>query len=120
MIDICSTSQFFVRTTRPLKVVLQSTPLNSASIRVASAVPKLPKLPRQPRGDSYSPCVLICAGGVFPGMIAVVPVIVIGSHEFSERTVARNVCRFVCGTTSNVHVVAPVVGAGAFASPGLG
>ena len=27
--------------------------------------------PRHPRGESYSPCVLICAGGVFPGIIAV-------------------------------------------------
>jgi hypothetical protein len=52
--------------------------------------------------------------------MAVVPVIVIASHEFSERTVARNVCRFVCGTTSNVQVVVPVVGSGAFGCPGLG
>jgi hypothetical protein len=52
--------------------------------------------------------------------MAVVPVIVIGSHGFSDRTVARNVCMFVCGTSSNVHVVAPLVGAGALGSTGLG
>src|SRR4051812_21546261 len=48
-------------------------------------------------------------------MMAVVLTVVTGSHEFSERIVALNVCRLVCGTTSNVHVVAPTVaGCGPF------
>jgi hypothetical protein len=42
--------------------------------------------------------VLICAGGVFPGIIAVDAIVVIGSHSCSERIVAWNVCRFVLGT----------------------
>jgi hypothetical protein len=40
---------------------------------------------------------------------------VIGSHPFSDRIVVRNVWRFVCGTTSNVHVTAPLT-----AAPGCG
>ena len=44
-------------------------------------------------------------------MMAVEAVIVIASHEFSDRMVERNVCRLVCGTTSNVHVTAPPMGA---------
>src|SRR3954468_7088248 len=48
-------------------------------------------------------------------MMAVVLTVVTGSQEFSERIVALNVCRLVCGTTSNVHVVAPTVaGCGPF------
>jgi hypothetical protein len=66
---------------------LQSVPVKSASIRVAWAMPTLPKVPRHPRGDVNSPCVLICTGGVLAGVIAVVAVVVIGSHACSERTV---------------------------------
>jgi hypothetical protein len=48
-------------------------------------------------------------------MIAVEPVTVIGSHAFSDLMVARKVWRFVCGTTSNVHVTVPLTG-----EPGCG
>lgn len=42
----------FVSRTRPENVArLQSAPLKSASMVVASAVPKLPNVPRQPRGE---------------------------------------------------------------------
>ena len=33
--------------------------------------------------------------------------------------VRRKDCMFVCGTTSNVHVMSPLIGAGGFGSPGL-
>jgi hypothetical protein len=56
--------------------------------------------------------VLICAGGVFPGIIAVDAIVVIGSHSCSERIVAWNVCRFVLGTSSNVHVAEALVAGG--------
>ena len=36
------------------------------------------------------PCVLICAGAVLPGVSAVVAVVVIVSHGWSERTLVRN------------------------------
>ena len=85
----------------------QSVPVKSASIRVACAVPTLPNVPRHPRGEVNSPCVLICAGGVLPGVSAVVAVVVIVSHGWSERTVVRNDCRLVCGTTSNVQLHRP-------------
>ena len=49
-------------------------------MRVVSAVPTLRKLPVQPRGEGYSPCVLIRAGGVLDGVIALVTVVVIGSQ----------------------------------------
>jgi hypothetical protein len=49
-----------------------------------SALPKLANVARHPRGESYSPCVLICAGGVFPGIIAVDIVNVIGSQVFCD------------------------------------
>src|SRR5438067_2434825 len=41
------------------------------------------------------------------------------SHGCVERIVVRNDCWFVCGTTSNVHVISPVVGGGGFGSRGL-
>src|SRR5918994_6523749 len=47
-------------------------------------------------------------------------IVLIGSQECSERMLARNDWRFVCGSTSNVHVVAPLVAAGAFGSPAFG
>src|SRR5215218_4061579 len=110
----------FIRTTRPEKVASgQSVPVKSASIRVASAVPTLPKVPRHPRGELNSPWVLICVGGLLPGERAVDPVVSIVSHGCVERIVARNDCMFVCGTTSKVHVMSPLVGAGGFGSPGL-
>jgi hypothetical protein len=34
--------------------------------------------------------------------------------------VALKDCRFVCGTTSNVHVVAALVSGGGFGSPAFG
>jgi hypothetical protein len=49
-------------------------------MRDESALPKLPKVPRHPRGESYSPWVLICAGGVFPGIIEVDSVSVFGNQ----------------------------------------
>jgi hypothetical protein len=75
-------SQFFVSVTLPVKGTGQSTPVISAGMRFVSALPKLANVARHPRGESYSPCVLICAGGVFPGIIAVDIVNVIGSHVF--------------------------------------
>jgi hypothetical protein len=86
---------------------------------VASAVPTLPKVPRQPRGELNSPCVLICVGGLFPGDSAVDPVVCIVSHGCVERMVARSDCMFVSGTTSNVQVISPLVGAGGLGSPGF-
>jgi len=77
-------SQFFVSVTVPVKGTGQSTPVTSACIRFVSALPKLANVARHPRGESYSPCVLICAGGVFPGIIAVDIVNVIGSHVFCD------------------------------------
>ena len=38
------------------------------------------------------------------------------SHGCVERIVARKDCMFVWGTTSNVHVMSPLVGAGGFGS----
>src|SRR5262245_11382104 len=98
------------RTTVPVNVTGQSTPVKSASIRRACAFPKLPNVPRHPRGDWYSPWVLICAGGVLPGMMAVDADSVTGNQLFSDRMVERNVCRFVCGTTSKFHVTCPETG----------
>jgi hypothetical protein len=63
--------------------------------------------------------VLICVGGVFPGDRAVEPVVSMVNHGWVERIVARNDCRFVCGTTSNVQVMSPLDGGGAFGSPGF-
>jgi hypothetical protein len=100
-------------------VCWQSVPVKSASIRVASAVPTLPNVPRHPRGELNSPCVLIPVGGLFEGESAVEPVVSIVSQGCVERTVARNDCMFVCGITSNVHVMSPLEGGGAFGSPGL-
>jgi hypothetical protein len=59
-----------------------------------------------------APWVLICVGGVGPGATAVDPVVSIVSHGCVEWTVARSDCRFVCGTTSKVQVISPVIGAG--------
>jgi hypothetical protein len=73
----------------------QSVPARSASILVAWAVPTLPKVPRHPRGDVNSPWVLICAGGLFPGVSAVVAVVVMVSHEWSDRTVVLKDWRLV-------------------------
>ena len=55
----------------------------------------------------------------FVGLTAVVPIVSIGHHALSARIVARKVCRLVCGTTSNVHVVDPLVAGGASVAPGL-
>jgi hypothetical protein len=60
-----------------------------------------------------------CVGGRFPGDSAVDPVVSIVSHGCVERIVARSDCMFVCGTTSNVQVMSPLIGAGGFGSPGL-
>jgi hypothetical protein len=40
------------------------------------------------------------------------------SHGCDERIVARNDCIFVCATTSNVHVISPLVGGGGFGERG--
>lgn len=76
---------------------------------MASALPTLSRLPVHPLGDGYSPCVLIRAGGVFDGVIALVAVAVTGRNGCCDRIVVRNVCRFVSGTTSNVQVIGPDV-----------
>src|SRR5882672_11335606 len=89
-------------------------------MRVASAVPKVANVARHPRGESYSPCVLICAGGVLPGIIDVDADSVGGSHAFCERIVVRNVCRLVCGTTSNVQLTGPVTATGGCGAVGFG
>jgi hypothetical protein len=52
--------------------------------------------------------------------MAVDAVRVIGSQVFSDRMVARKVWRFVCGTTSNVHVTAPLTGVGGCGPVGFG
>lgn len=97
----------------------QSLPLKSASMRVASAIPMLAKVPRHPRGELYPPCVLIDAGGVFPGVSAVDAIVSIANQGSCDRIVVVNAWRFVCGTTLNVQVMGPVVGGGALGSPGL-
>ncbi|MGE3959837.1 MAG: hypothetical protein AB7H96_24210 [Vicinamibacterales bacterium] len=62
---------------------------------------------------------LICAGGVLPGVKAVVAVVVTVNHGWSERTVVRKDWRLVWGTTSNVHCIGPLLGGGGAGSPGL-
>jgi len=52
-------------------------------------VAKLPNVPRHPRGESYSPWVLIWAGGVLPGIIEVDDVRVIGSQP-SQNSITRS------------------------------
>src|SRR5919198_1118392 len=86
--------QSLVSVTDPVNGTGQSTPVMLPSMLRVSAVAKLAKVPRHPRGDVYSPCVLIWAGGVFPGIIDVDDVNVIGNQLFSERIVVRNDCRF--------------------------
>jgi hypothetical protein len=66
-----------------------------------------------------SPWVLISVGGLFPGESAVDPAVSIVSQGCVDRIVARSDCMFVCGTTSNVHVMSPLIGAGGVGSPGL-
>ena len=101
----------FVSTSCPANTTAsQSVPVKSVSIRVACAVPALPNVPRQPRGDANVPWVLIWVGGVLLGEIAVVAVVVILSHECSDRIALLNDCRFVSGITSNVQVIGPLVG----------
>src|SRR4051794_7818334 len=41
--------------------------------------------------------------------MALATVVVIDSHGCCERIVTPNVCRFVFGSTSNVHVIGPEV-----------
>jgi hypothetical protein len=71
-----------------------------------SAVPTLSKLAVQLRGDEYVPCVLIRAGGVFPGVIWLRTTAVIGRNGCCDWMRTLNDCRFVLGITSKVHVVA--------------
>ena len=99
---------FFASVTEPVNGTGQSTPVISPWMRPASALAKLANVPRHPRGESYSPWVLICAGGLFPGIMDVDELSVIGSQPFSDRMVVRNVWRLVCGTTSKVQVTAPL------------
>jgi len=63
--------------------------------------------------------VLICVRGLLPGEKAVDPVVSVVSHGCVDGIVARSDCMFVCGTTSKVHVISPLIGAGGFGSPGL-
>ena len=58
------------------------------------------------------------AGGALLGENAVEPVVSIVSHGCDDRIVARSDCMFVCGTTSNVHVMSPLVGGGGFGERG--
>ena len=106
--------------TDPVNGTGQSTPVMLPWMLRVSAVAKLPNVPRHPRGESYSPWVLICAGGVLPGIIDVDDVSVIGSQPFSERMVVRNDCRFVCGTTSKVQVTVPLTGGSGLRTGGIG
>ena len=53
------------------------------------------------------------AGGVLDGVIALVTVVVIGSHACCDWIVTLNVCWFVPATVANVHVI----GADVVASP---
>ena len=55
------------------------------------------------------PCVLICVGGVLLGEMAVVAVVIMFSHECSDRIELLNDCRFEFGITENVHVIGPLV-----------
>jgi hypothetical protein len=82
----------------------QSTPEKSASIVRVSALPMLSSVPVHPLGDGYSPCVLMRAGGWFDGVIALVTVVVIGSHACCDRIVTLNDCRLVPSTVWNVQV----------------
>jgi hypothetical protein len=110
----------FVNTSCPENVAaLQSVPVKSASIRVACAVPTLPNVPLHPRGDMNVPCVLICVGGVLLGEMAVVAVVIMFSHECSERMVLLKDCRFEFGITANVHVIGPLVAGDGFGACGL-
>ena len=65
-----------------------------------------------------SPCVLIWVGGALLGDNAVEPVVSIVSQGCDERIVARSDCMFVCGTTSNVQVMSPVVAGGGLGERG--
>jgi hypothetical protein len=62
---------------------------------------------------------VIFVGGLFPGDSAVEPVVSIVSNGCVDRIVASSDCMFVCGTTSNVYVMSPLVGGGALGSPRL-
>ena len=106
--------------TRPVNVAnWQSVPVKSASIRVASAVPTLPNVPRQPRGELNSPCVLNLCRWTVPRRQHGRTRRLHRQPRMRDRIVARRDCMFVCGTTSNVHVMSPVDGGGEFGSPGL-
>jgi len=63
----------------------------------------------QPRGDVYAPCVLMRAGGVFDGVIALDTVAVMGRNGCGDWILTLNVWRLVPVTTLKVHVVAPEV-----------
>jgi hypothetical protein len=53
--------------------------------------------------------VLICVDGVLLGEMAVVAVVIMFSHECSERMVLVNDCRFEFGITANGHAIGPLV-----------
>jgi len=78
----------------------QTVPVKSASIGVAAAVPTLPNVPRRPRDELDSPCVLICAGGAFPGDSGVEPVVSIVNQRCVDRMLAGSGGMLVCGITS--------------------
>jgi hypothetical protein len=54
--------------------------------------------------------VLTRAGGWFDGVMALVTVVVIGNQVCWDWIVTLNVCWWVPGTTTNVHVAGPLVG----------
>jgi hypothetical protein len=64
--------------------------------------------------------VLICAGGVFPGMMVVDAISVMGNQLLSDWIVERKDWRFVCGTTSKVQVTDPDTGVPGWGPVGLG
>jgi hypothetical protein len=53
------------------------------------------------------------------GEMAVVAVVIMFSHECSDRIVLLNDWRFVFGITANVHVMAPLVGGDASGARGF-
>jgi len=53
--------------------------------------------------------VLIRAGGVLEGVMALVTVVVIASHECCDSIFTWNVCRLVPGTVVNVQAIGPDV-----------
>jgi hypothetical protein len=64
--------------------------------------------------------VLIWAGGVFPGMMVVDAISVMGNQLLSDWIVERKDWRFVWGTTSKVQVTGPDTGVPGWGPVGFG